>query len=257
MSDNIYDFLLRKRNVKLLLIRFLLYQRIFEFCFLLLTPNSVLYYTVTPNAASACKNCRKSQTRNTARAMCAPQNHPNYPSYHLQNQEGWSSETHFFEMEPGPTASSYPKWPAGTPRGARAPPTEQFRAAAHLAENGSVSVLPTSNAHISLKSAFRDPRFSIEAESCLDLANGAKKNFRIFFGKNRNFLIRKIAIFIQILLSLSFFRILAFFLRKLRIKNTLSTNSKKKFKNSLIRTRTGRSKFCDFSSNFSKFSSNI
>ena len=105
MGDNIYDFLLRKRNVKLLLIRFLLYQRIFEFCFLLLTPNSVLYYTVTPNAASACKNCRKSQTRNTARAMCAPQNHPNYPSYHLQNQEGWSTETHFFEMEPGPTAS--------------------------------------------------------------------------------------------------------------------------------------------------------
>ena len=96
MSDNIYDFLLRKRNVKLLLIRFLLYQWIFKFCFLLLTPNSVLYYTVTPNAASACKNCRKSQTRNTARAMCAPQNHPNYPSYHLQNQEGWSSETHFF-----------------------------------------------------------------------------------------------------------------------------------------------------------------
>ena len=92
-------------------------------------------------------------------------------------------------MEPGPTASSYPKWPAGTPRGARAPPTEQFRAAAHLAENGSVSVLPTSNAHISLKSAFRDPRFSIEAESCLDLANGAKKFFRIFFGKNRNFLV--------------------------------------------------------------------
>ena len=105
MSDNIYDFLLRKRNVKLLLIRFLLYQRIFEFCFLLQTPNSVLYYTVTPNAASACKNCRKSQTRNTARAMCAPQNHPNYPSHHLQNQEGWGSETHFFEMEPGPTAS--------------------------------------------------------------------------------------------------------------------------------------------------------
>ena len=94
-------------------------------------------------------------------------------------------------MEPGPTASSYPKWPAGTPRGVRAPRKEQFRAAAHLAENGSVSVLPTSNAHISLKSAFRDPRFSIEAESCLDLANGAKKNFRIFFGKNRNFLIRK------------------------------------------------------------------
>ena len=204
MSDNIYDFLLRKRNVKLLLIRFLLYQRIFEFCFLLLTLNSVLYYTVTPNAASACKNCRKSQTRNTARAMCAPQNHPNYPSYHLQNQEGWSSETHFFEMEPGPTASSYPKWPAGTPRGARAPPKEQFRVSAHLAENGSVSVLPTSNAHISLKSAFRDPRFSIEAESCLDLANGAKKKIRIFFGKNRNFLIRKIAIFIQILLSLFF-----------------------------------------------------
>ena len=191
MSDNIYDFLLRKRNVKLLLIRFLLYQWIFKFCFLLLTPNFVLYYTVTPNAASACKNCRKSQTRNTARAMCAPQNHPNYPSCHLQNQEGWSSETHFFEMEPGPTASSYPKWPAGTPRGVRAPRKEQFRAAAHLAENGSVSVLPTSNAHISLKSAFRDPRFSIEAESCLDLANGAKKNFRIFFGKNRNFLIRK------------------------------------------------------------------
>ena len=92
-------------------------------------------------------------------------------------------------MEAGPTASSYPKWPAGTPRGARAPRKEQFLLAAHLAENGSVSVLPTSNAHISLKSAFRDPRFSIEAESCLDLANGAKKNFRIFFGKNRNFLV--------------------------------------------------------------------
>ena len=75
-------------KLKLPLTRSLLYRRIFEFCFLLLTPNSVLYYTVTPNAASACKNCRKSQTRNTARAMCAPQNHPNYPSYHLQNQEG-------------------------------------------------------------------------------------------------------------------------------------------------------------------------
>ena len=137
MSDNIYDFLLRKRTVKLLLIRFLLYQRIFGFCFLLLTPNSVLYYTVTPNAASACKNCRKSQTRNTARAMCAPQNHPNYPSYHLQNQEGWSTETHFFEMEPGPTATSYRLLPSRSIHSLLTVPTAEISLAAHMCENGS------------------------------------------------------------------------------------------------------------------------
>ena len=51
------------------------------------------------------------------------------------------------------------------------------------------------------------------------------------------------AIFIQIFLSLFFFRILAFFFKKLRIKSTLSTNSKKKFKNSLIQPRTSRSNF--------------
>ena len=43
--------------------------------------------------------------------------------------------------------------------------------------------------------------------------------------------------------SLFFFRILAFFFKKLRIKSTLSTNSKKKFKNSLIQPRTSRSNF--------------
>ena len=137
---------------------------------------------------------RKLETR---RAQCAhPRTTPTTPPTTFRTRKGEAVTHFFFEMEPAPTASSYPKWPAGTPRGARAPPKEQFRVSAHLAENGSVSVLPTSNAHISLKSAFRDPRFSIEAESCLDLANGAKKNFRIFFGKNRNFLIRKIAIFI-------------------------------------------------------------
>ena len=57
------------------------------------------------------------------------------------------------------------------------------------------------------------------------------------------------AIFIQIFLSL-FFRILAFFFifKKLRIKSTLSTNSKKKFKNSLIQPRTSRSNFGKMSS---------
>ena len=83
-----------------------------------------------------------------------------------------------------------------------------------------------------------------------------KKNFAFFSAKIEIFLSEK-SWFSFKFFSLSFFRILAFFLRKLRIKNTLSTNSKKKFKHSLLRTRTGRSKFCDFSSNFSKFSSNI
>ena len=59
------------------------------------------------------------------------------------------------------------------------------------------------------------------------------------------------AIFIQIFLSL-FFRILAFFFKKLRIKSTLSTNSKKKFKNSLIQPRTSRSNFGKNSFNFEK-----
>ena len=64
-----------------------------------------------------------------------------------------------------------------------------------------MSVLPTSNAHISLKSAFRDPRFSIEAESCLDLATGAKSIFRIFSGKNRNLLVTaSIVIIIMIIM---------------------------------------------------------
>ena len=88
MSDNIYDFLLRKRNVKLLLIRFLLYQRIFEFCFLLLTPNSVLYYTVTPNAASACKNCRNRKLE-TRRAQCAhPRTTPTTPPTTFRTRKG-------------------------------------------------------------------------------------------------------------------------------------------------------------------------
>ena len=59
------------------------------------------------------------------------------------------------------------------------------------------------------------------------------------------------AIFIQIFLSL-FFRILAFFFKKLRNQSTLSTNPKRKFKNSLIQPRTSRSNFGKKSLNFEK-----
>ena len=62
---------------------------------------------------------------------------------------------------------------------------------------------------------------------------------------------QKIMTFITIFLSL-FFRSLVFFFKKLRNQSTLSTIPKRKFKNSSIRTRTGRPKFDYFSSNFSK-----
>ena len=53
-------------KLKLPLIRSLLYRRIFEFCFLLLSQNSFLYYTVALIPASACKNGRIWKTRNSA-----------------------------------------------------------------------------------------------------------------------------------------------------------------------------------------------
>ena len=63
-------FSLIKPIGKLHLVRSLLYRRIFEFCFLLLSQNSFLYYIITPIPASACKNYRKSQTA-TRRAQSA------------------------------------------------------------------------------------------------------------------------------------------------------------------------------------------
>ena len=62
-----YGVLLRKPIVKLHLIRSLLYRRIFEFCFLILSQNFPLYYNITPIPASACKNSPKSRIR-----TCAP-----------------------------------------------------------------------------------------------------------------------------------------------------------------------------------------
>ena len=67
----LYDILLRKPNVKLHLIRSLLYRRIFEFCFLLWSPNSFLYADLPLNLPCARKNERKMQTRTGAR-KCAP-----------------------------------------------------------------------------------------------------------------------------------------------------------------------------------------
>ena len=52
--------------------------------------------------------------------------------------------------------------------------------------------------------------------------------------------------------SLFFFRILVFFFEKLRNKSTLSTNPKRKLKNSLIQPRTSRSNFGKISLNFEK-----
>ena len=62
---------------------------------------------------------------------------------------------------------------------------------------------------------------------------------------------QKIMTFITIFLSL-FFRILVFFFEKLRNTSTLSTNPKKKLKNSLIQPRTSRSNFGKISLNFEK-----
>ena len=62
---------------------------------------------------------------------------------------------------------------------------------------------------------------------------------------------QKIMTFITIFLSL-FFRILVFFFEKLRNKSTLSTNPKRKLKNSLIQPRTSRSNFGKISLNFEK-----
>ena len=53
-------------KLKLPLIRSLLYRQIFEFCFLLLSQNSFLYYTVALIPASACKNGRIWKTQNSA-----------------------------------------------------------------------------------------------------------------------------------------------------------------------------------------------
>ena len=143
--------------------------------------------------------------------MCAPQNHPNYPSYHLQNQEGWSTETHFFEMEPGPTAS---KKETITPS----------------------STIPYLKAiQISARSEPISPSYD-------------PNEFVHFYNKKSH---QKIMTFITIFLSL-FFRILVFFFEKLRNTSTLSTNPKKKLKNSLIQPRTSRSNFGKISLNFEK-----
>ena len=61
----------------------------------------------------------------------------------------------------------------------------------------------------------------------------------------------KIMIFIKMFLS-SFLQILMFLDIKLQNKIKFWPKSKRKFKNSSIRTRTGQPKFDDFSSNFSK-----
>ena len=61
----------------------------------------------------------------------------------------------------------------------------------------------------------------------------------------------KIMIFIKMFLS-SFLQILMFLDMKLQNKIKFWPKSKRKFKNSSIRTRTGRPKFDNFSSNFSK-----
>ena len=61
----------------------------------------------------------------------------------------------------------------------------------------------------------------------------------------------KIMIFIKMFLS-SFLQILMFLDMKLQNKIKFWPKSKRKFKNSSIRTRTGRPKFDYFSSNFSK-----
>ena len=62
---------------------------------------------------------------------------------------------------------------------------------------------------------------------------------------------QKIMTFITIFLSF-FFRILVFFFEKLRNTSTLSTNPKRKLKNSLIQPRTSRSNFGKISLNFEK-----
>ena len=62
---------------------------------------------------------------------------------------------------------------------------------------------------------------------------------------------QKIMTFITIFLSL-FFRILVFFFEKLRNTSTLSTNPKRKLKNSLIQPRMSRSNFGKISLNFEK-----
>ena len=143
--------------------------------------------------------------------MCAPQNHPNYPSYHLQNQEGWSTETHFFEMEPGPTAS---KKETITPS----------------------STIPYLKAiQISARSEPISPSYD-------------PNEFVHFYNKKSH---QKIMTFITIFLSF-FFRILVFFFEKLWNKSTLSTNPKRKLKNSLIQPRTSRSNFGKISLNFEK-----
>ena len=143
--------------------------------------------------------------------MCAPQNHPNYPSYHLQNQEGWSTETHFFEMEPGPTASK----------------KETITLS---------STIPYLKAiQISARSEPISPSYD-------------PNEFVHFYNKKSH---QKIMTFITIFLSL-FFRILVFFFEKLRNTSTLSTNPKKKLKNSLIQPRTSRSNFGKISLNFEK-----
>ena len=62
---------------------------------------------------------------------------------------------------------------------------------------------------------------------------------------------QKIMTFITICLSL-FLRISVFLFEKLRNKSTLSTNPKRKLKNSLIQPRTSRSNFGKISLNFEK-----
>ena len=53
-------------KLKLPLTRSLLYRRIFEFCFLLLSQNYCLYYIVTLIPASACENCKNRELETRA-----------------------------------------------------------------------------------------------------------------------------------------------------------------------------------------------
>ena len=54
-------------KLKLPLIRSLLYRRIFEFCFLLLTQNYCLYYICNTNSSVRVRKLQKSRTRNSRR----------------------------------------------------------------------------------------------------------------------------------------------------------------------------------------------
>jgi hypothetical protein len=73
----LYDILLRKPNVKLHLIRSLLYRRLLTPGFLLTTQHSLLYSNILLIPASACKNSPNSRIR-----TCAPRRRLKPPLLH-------------------------------------------------------------------------------------------------------------------------------------------------------------------------------